>query len=99
MAHKIKPRRGLWRWGIALAMLLLLGYGFIIEPRWLVVTQLQKQVGLKGATFKIAQLSDLHLSAMGPVEEATLNVFAFCVMPIKMIVMNTILIRTGCRGR
>jgi predicted MPP superfamily phosphohydrolase len=60
-------------WAIALAMALLLGYGFIIEPRWVVVTPLQKQVGLKGATFKIAQLSDLHLSAMGPVEEATLN--------------------------
>jgi predicted MPP superfamily phosphohydrolase len=73
MAHKIKPRRGLWRWAIALAMALLLGYGFIIEPRWVVVTQLQKQVGLKGATFKIAQLSDLHLSGMGSVEEATLN--------------------------
>ncbi len=73
MAHKIKSRRGLWRWGIALAMLLLLGYGFIIEPRWVVVTQLQKQLGLKGATFKIAQLSDLHLSDMGVTEESTLN--------------------------
>ena len=73
MAHTKKPRRGFWRWAIALAMALLLGYGFIIEPRWVVVTQLQKQVGLKGATFKIAQLSDLHLSGMGSVEEATLN--------------------------
>jgi predicted MPP superfamily phosphohydrolase len=73
MAHKIKPRLGLWRWGIALAMVFLLVYGFIIEPRWVVVTQLQKQVGLKGATFKIAQLSDLHLSDMGVTEEATLN--------------------------
>ena len=51
----------------------LLSYGFIIEPRWVVVTQLQKQVGLKGATFKIAQLSDLHLSDMGATEEVTLK--------------------------
>jgi len=34
---------------------------------------LQKQVGLKGGTFKIAQLSDLHLSGIGSVEEVTLN--------------------------
>ncbi len=58
---------------IALVLGLLLGYGFIIEPRWVVVTALQKEVGLKDATFKIAQLSDLHLSGMGSVEEATLN--------------------------
>jgi predicted MPP superfamily phosphohydrolase len=73
MAHTTKPQRSFWKWAIALAMALLLGYGFIIEPRWVVVTQLQKQVGLKGATFKIAQLSDLHLSGMGVTEEATLN--------------------------
>ncbi len=73
MAHTTQPQRSFWKWAIALAMALLLGYGFIIEPRWVVVTQLQKQVGLKGATFKIAQLSDLHLSGLGPVEEATLN--------------------------
>jgi predicted MPP superfamily phosphohydrolase len=73
MAKKTKPRRGFWKLAVALAMALLLGYGFIIEPRWVMVTQLQKQVGLKGATFKIAQLSDLHLSGMGPVEEAILN--------------------------
>jgi predicted MPP superfamily phosphohydrolase len=54
-------------------MALLLGYGFIIEPRWVVVTQLQKQVSLKGATFKIAQLSDLHLSGIGATEEAALK--------------------------
>lgn len=73
MAHTTKPRRGFWEWAIALAMALLLGYGFIIEPHWVVVTQLKKQVGLKGETFKIAQLSDLHLSGMGATEEATLN--------------------------
>jgi predicted MPP superfamily phosphohydrolase len=73
MAKKTKPRRGFWKLAVALAMALLLGYGFIIEPRWVMVTQLQKQVGLKGGTFKIAQLSDLHLSGMGSVEEATLN--------------------------
>jgi hypothetical protein len=27
-----------------------LSYGFMIEPRWVVVTQLQKQVGLKAFT-------------------------------------------------
>jgi predicted MPP superfamily phosphohydrolase len=73
MAHTTKPQRSFWKWAIALAMALLLGYGLIIEPRWVVVTRLQKQVDLKGGTFKIAQLSDLHLSGMGPVEEATLN--------------------------
>lgn len=73
MAHTTKPQRSFWKWAIALAMALLLGYGFIIEPRWVVVTPLQKQVGLKGGTFKIAQLSDLHLSGMGSVEEVTLN--------------------------
>jgi predicted MPP superfamily phosphohydrolase len=30
-------------------------------------------VGLKGATFKIAQLSDLHVSGVGATEEATLK--------------------------
>jgi predicted MPP superfamily phosphohydrolase len=54
-------------------MALLLGYGFIIEPRWVVVTQLKTQVGLKGGIFRIAQLSDLHLSAIGATEEATLK--------------------------
>jgi hypothetical protein len=73
MAHTTQPQRSFWKWAIALAMALLLGYGFIIEPRWVVVTPLQKQVGLKAGTFKIAQLSDLHLSGLGPVEEATLN--------------------------
>jgi hypothetical protein len=73
MAHTTKPRYGFRKWAIALAIALLLGYGIIIEPRWVMVTPLQKQVGLKGGRFKIAQLSDLHLSGMGPVEEATLN--------------------------
>lgn len=73
MPHKKKPRSGLWKLAIALAVTSLLSYGLIIEPRWVVVTPLQKQVGLKGATFKIAQLSDLHLSGMGATEEATLN--------------------------
>ena len=73
MAHTTKPQRSFWKWALALAMALLLGYGFIIEPRRVVVTSLQKQVGLKGGTFKIAQLSDLHLSGMGPLEEATLS--------------------------
>jgi predicted MPP superfamily phosphohydrolase len=73
MAKKTKPRSSFWKLAIALAMALLLVYGFIIEPRWVVVTQLQKQVGLKGATFKIAQLSDLHLSGVGATEEATLQ--------------------------
>jgi predicted MPP superfamily phosphohydrolase len=73
MAKKTKPRRGFWKLAVVLAMALLLGYGFIIEPRWVVVTQLQKQVGLKGTTFKIAQLSDLHLSGMSATEEATLK--------------------------
>lgn len=73
MAHTTKPQRSFWKWAIALAMALLLGYGFIIEPRWVVVTPLHKQVGLNGGTFKIAQLSDLHLSGMGAVEEATLR--------------------------
>ena len=73
MANKTKPRRGFGKLVIALTMVLLLGYGFIIEPRSVVVTQIQKQVGLKGATFTIAQLSDLHLSGMGATEEATLS--------------------------
>jgi hypothetical protein len=73
MAHKTKPRRGIWQLAVALSVTILLGYGFIIEPRWVMVTQLQKQVSLKGATFKIAQLSDLHLSGMGTTEKATLN--------------------------
>jgi predicted MPP superfamily phosphohydrolase len=73
MAHTTQPQRSFWKWAIALAMALLMGYGFIIEPRWVVVTTLQKQVGLKGATFKIAQLSDLHLPGMGPTEEVTLK--------------------------
>lgn len=68
MAHTTKPQRSFWKWAIALAMALLLGYGFLIEPGWVVVTSLQKQVGLKGATFKLAQLSDLHLSGMGAVD-------------------------------
>jgi len=38
MAHTTKPQRSFWKWAIALAMALLLGYGFIIEPRWVVVT-------------------------------------------------------------
>jgi hypothetical protein len=73
MVKKTKPRRGFWKLAIAVAMALMLGYGFIIEPRWVVVTQLQKQVGLKGGIFKIAQLSDLHLSGIGKTEEATLS--------------------------
>jgi predicted MPP superfamily phosphohydrolase len=73
MAKKTKPRSSFWKLAIALAMALLLVYGFIIEPRWVVVTQLQKEVGLKGATYKIAQLSDLHLSDMGATEEVTLK--------------------------
>jgi len=73
MANKTKPRRGFGKLVIALTMFLLLGYGFNIEPRCVVVTQIQKQVGLKGATFTIAQLSDLHLSRMGATEEATLS--------------------------
>lgn len=58
---------------IALMIAFLLGYGFIIEPRWVVVTRLEKQVGLRGATFKIAQMSDLHLSGMRATEEAALR--------------------------
>ena len=73
MAHTTQPQRSFWKWAIALAMALLLGYGFIIEPRWVAVTTLQKDVGLKGAKFKIAQLSDLHFSGLGPTEEATLK--------------------------
>jgi predicted MPP superfamily phosphohydrolase len=73
MAHTTQPQRSFWRWTIALAVALLLGYGFIIEPRWVVVTTLQKDVGLKAGTFKIAQLSDLHLSGLGPTEEVTLK--------------------------
>ena len=77
MPHKTKSKSGFWKLAIALAIALaitsLLGYGVIIEPRWVVVTPLQKQVGLKGATFKIAQLSDLHLSGMGATEEAALR--------------------------
>lgn len=77
MPQKTKSRRSFWKLAIALAIALaitsLLGYGFVIEPRWVQVTLLQKQVGLKGATFKIAQLSDLHLSVIGAVEEATLR--------------------------
>ncbi len=68
MAHKTKPKREFWKLAIALTLTLLLGYGFIIEPRWVVVTQLQKQLGLKGATYKIARLSDLHISGMGATE-------------------------------
>ncbi len=73
MTNKTKPRRGFWKLAIGLTIVLFLGYGLIIEPRRVVVTQLQKQVGLKGATFKIVQLSDLHLAGMGTTEEATLN--------------------------
>jgi predicted MPP superfamily phosphohydrolase len=72
MAHKTKPRRSFWKMAFAIAMAILLIYGFVIEPRWVQVTVLQKQVGLKGASFKIAQLSDLHLSGKGAAEEATL---------------------------
>lgn len=73
MNQKKKPRRGFWILAIFLAASLLLGYGFILEPRWVVVTRLHKQVDLKGATFKIAQLSDLHISGMGATQEATLR--------------------------
>lgn len=73
MPLKIKSRRSFWKLAIALVVASLLSYGFIIEPRWVVVTPLQKQVGLKGTTFKIVQLSDLHLSGIGATEESTLR--------------------------
>ena len=73
MPQKTKSRRSFWKLAIALVITSLLVYGFVIGPRWVQVTLLQKQVGLKRETFKIAQLSDLHLSSIGAVEEATLR--------------------------
>lgn len=73
MASTAKPKPLFWKLISALTLAFLLIYGFIIEPRWVQVSTLQRQVGLKGATFKIAQLSDLHLAGMGTTEEATLN--------------------------
>ena len=48
-------------------------YGCFIEPRWIEVTHWPRQVGLSGATIKIAQLSDLHISELGPTEKNTLQ--------------------------
>ena len=55
-----------------LALLLPLGYGLLIEPHWIEVTRWQRQVGLGGKTFKIAQLSDLHIAEIGKTEQQTL---------------------------
>ena len=55
-----------------LALLLLVGYGLLIEPHWVDVTRWQRQVGLGGKTFKIAQLSDLHIAEIGKTEQQTL---------------------------
>lgn len=68
-----KAKQWLWPFASAVTIILLLAYASIIEPRWVVVTQLQKQIGLNGATFKIAQLSDLHLTSMGDTEKAALD--------------------------
>jgi predicted MPP superfamily phosphohydrolase len=73
MASNAQLKPLFWKLVIASTFILLLSYGFIIEPRWVLVSTLQKQVGLKGQTFKIAQLSDLHLSGIGDAREATLK--------------------------
>jgi predicted MPP superfamily phosphohydrolase len=56
-----------------LALLLPVGYGLFIEPHWVDVTRWQRQVGLGGKTFKIVQLSDLHISKIGKTEKQTLS--------------------------
>jgi predicted MPP superfamily phosphohydrolase len=73
MARSTKERPYGWKFISTLTLTLLLAYGFSIEPRWVQISRLQKEVGLKGSTFKIAQLSDLHLSGKGVAHEATLN--------------------------
>ena len=48
-------------------------YGGFVEPRWIEVTYWSRNVGLPGKTIKLAQLSDLHISEMGPTEHKTLE--------------------------
>lgn len=55
-----------------LALLLPMGYGLFIEPSWVEVTRWKRDVGLGGASFTIAQLSDLHISKIGKTEKQTL---------------------------
>ena len=56
-----------------LALILPAGYGLLIEPNWVEVTRWQRQVGLGGKSFKIVQLSDLHIAEIGKTEQQTLS--------------------------
>lgn len=47
-------------------------YIFFVESSWVDVTHLSKNIGLNGGRFRIAQLSDLHISKMGATEKNTL---------------------------
>jgi predicted MPP superfamily phosphohydrolase len=70
--HTKNPLR---RWLVLslLAVFCFFVYGLFIEPRWVEVTHWSRQVGLAGATIKIAQLSDLHISEIGATELKTLE--------------------------
>ncbi len=47
-------------------------YSFFVEPSWVDITHISKNIGLKGDRFRIAQLSDLHISKIGATEKNTL---------------------------
>lgn len=58
-------------WGSILA---LVGYAFLIEPAWVAVTHHSVGAADDGKGIRVAQLSDLHLQAIGRTEENTLRV-------------------------
>jgi predicted MPP superfamily phosphohydrolase len=62
-----------WKVTATLSIVLLFVYGNFFEPRWLEVTHWSRHAGLTGTTIKIAQLSDLHISKVGPTERKTLE--------------------------
>ena len=57
---------------VLLSVILPIGYGVLIEPHWIEVVRWQREVGLGGASLKIAQLSDLHILKIGRTEKQTI---------------------------
>lgn len=63
----------IWKVISFVAVVVLLFYGFFIEPQRIEVIKWSRQVGLGGMTLNIVQLSDLHISEIGQTERKTLE--------------------------
>jgi predicted MPP superfamily phosphohydrolase len=73
ISHLLHLRLHPWKTLLSFLVFSLVVYGGFIEPRWIEVARSQRNLGLSGKAFTIAQISDLHINTLGPTEQKTLE--------------------------